>query len=385
MIKVYETLRATILANLGIDYTVTGDLLNLCFAGNLAPDSLTSFFSKYDIELLEYQSVWLLSKLSGQLQYKGVPEEQVPRVRGVVKKFMVVNGRRLCILPAVLDALSKAGVEIMLLGGTAMKVFYEPGETRYESANEILVHTGDVKKTELILEKQGFRLKDSSLFRRAYQKNDIWLVVYTAYLRTTTLTGDMADIWRHSLPIKWQGKNDTLVPCAEMMLLILLVQALEDSCSRICDGLANQFVTRFLDIRFFLKRSSLDWNLLVELAVRSRITLHASLMLDILNHLYPGLVTEELLNAFLFTDQDVVNVQRLISYNIARKQMADAKNRHNRLGYYYSGAAALWHLNCYCGNCSSAVSNVIDFPRFISEWNGHKGIQGVLSRLGGYK
>lgn len=41
----YDKLRLTVLANLGIDHTATGDLLQLYFSEALAPESLARFFS----------------------------------------------------------------------------------------------------------------------------------------------------------------------------------------------------------------------------------------------------------------------------------------------------------------------------------------------------
>ena len=109
--------------------------------------------------------------------------------------------------------------------------------------------------------------------------------------------------------------------------------------------------------------------------------LHARLMLDILNRLYPGSAPEDVLDALRLTNKDVANVQRLVSYNIAKKQVTDAKARHDRLDYFYNGVVALWELNCYYGNRSSLVSNISDFSRFIGVWNGKRGIKGLLTRF----
>ena len=76
-----------------------------------------------------------------------------------------------------------------------------------------------------------------------------------------------------------------------------------------------------------------------------------------------------------------MNIQNLISYNITKKQMADAKTR---MDYYRSGFIALWYLNCYYGNRDSFVSDIIAFPFFINAWN-NRGIKGLLSKLGGYR
>ena len=380
----YGKLRSAILDNLGIDHTVTGDLLNLYFSKNTTPDSLAAFFAKYDIELLEYQCVWLVSKLASQLHYAGVPKEQLPRIKGVVKRFTVENGRSFCELPGVLEAFNKADIAVMLLNGTAMKVFYEPTETRYQNGIDLLVHPGDVKKAGFILEEQGFILHGASWEQRFYQKNDVRVILHSTSLHGDDLTDDLADIWRQSREITWQGKK-VFVPCPEVMLLILLVQGLEDCCLRISDCQANRFVSDFLDIKFFLADTSLDWDRFIKLAPKSRTTLQARLMLDILNRLYLGTAPEEVVNALPFTDKDIANVQRLISYNVAKKQAINARNRRNRMAYYYNGVAALWNLNCYYGNSSSLLSDIIDFPKFITEWNNNRGIKGLLSRLGGCK
>ena len=383
MNEAYNKLRTTILANLSLDYTVTGDLLKLYFSKYIRPDQLTQFFSKYDIEVLDYQSVWLISKLAARLHYAGVPREQFPRIKGVVKRFTVENGRSFCLLPDVLETLNEAGITVMLLNGAAMKTFYEPAETRYSSHIDILVHEEEVKKAGLLLERQGFRLQDVFWEQRFYLKNGIKAVLYSTCIRGNLLAGDLTDIWRHSLKSDWQGKK-ILVPCPEMMLLIILIQGLEASCSRIQGGQADYFANCFLDIKFFLNTYPLRWETFIELVRKSRLMLHVRLMLDVINHLYPGAVSEEVLNALPFTDHDINNVQRLILYNAAKLQMADAKMQHNVWGYYYNGINALWNLNCYYGNRFSRLANITDFPRFIAMWN-NKGIKGLLSRLGGYK
>lgn len=384
MMETYDKLRSIVLENLGIEHTATGDLLDLYFAEDTVQDSLAAIFTKYDIELLDYQCVWLVSRLASRLHYEGVPKEKCPCIKGIVKRFTVENGRSFCVLPSVLEAFNKVDVAVMLLNGAVMKVLYQPSETRYQNDIDMLVHASEVKMAGRVLEKQGFRLQGSFWEQSVYQKDGVRIVLHSTYLRANVLAGDLADIWQYSRDFSWQGKN-VFVPCPEMMLLIFLVQGLEACCVRIQDAQNNFFVNCFLDSRFFLESCSLDWYIFVELAKKCRLMLHARLMLDIFNWLYPGSVPEDVLAALLFKDKDVVNVQRLVSCNIAKKQVTDARNRSDQTGYYCNGVAYLWNLNCYYGNRSSLFSNIMDFPKFIFAWNNHKGIEGFLSRLRGYK
>ena len=314
----------------------------------------------------------------------GVPKEQLPRLKGIVKKFTVVNGRGLCELPGILETFSKKNIDAMLLNGTAMKAFYQPEETRYRSIVDILVHSEDVAKAGFILKEQGFRLHGKSWEENIYVKNGVRVVLKSVFLHANILTGDWADIWQNSLIISWHGKK-VFVPCPEMLLLILLVQGLEASCLRISNGLDNHFVNCFLDSKFFLDSCFLKWEKFVGLAKKSKLALHARLMLDILNRLYPGSAPEDVLDVLPFTDHDIANVEQLISYNIAKKRMADVRIRRNRKDYYWNGCVSLWNLNCYYGNRDSVFDNMIDFPKFISLWNNHRGIKRLLSRFLGDK
>ena len=384
MIKAYESILQTISDNLNKDHTVSGDLLELYFTKGITPESLTVFFAKHDIETLDFLSVWLVSKLASRLHYEGVPGEQFPRIKGIIKKFTVKNGRALCKLPGILAVFNGNNVDAILLNGTAMKAFYQPEEARYRSDIDILVHSEDVTKTGSLLEEQGFSPHGKSRERNVYVKNDVRVIVHSVYLRANVLTGDSADIWHNSLEISWHGKK-VFVPCPEMLLLILLAQGLEASCLRISNDRANHFADCFLDIKFFLDSRILDWEKFAGLARKSKYTIHARLMLDILNRLYPVSAPEDVLNALPFTDHDIANVQKLIAYNIAKKRMADAGNRRDRKDYYWNGCVSLWNLNCYFGNRDSVISNMIDFPRFISAWNNHKGMKGLLSKFRGYK
>ena len=384
MKELYDKLRSTILENLGIDHTATGDLLQLYFTKALAPELLGRFFSKYDIELLEFQNVWLLSRLANRLHYAGVPKEEFPRVKGIVKRFTVENGRHFCVLPGVLEAFNRVDVAMVLLNGTAMKAFYEPEETRYQNAVDFLVHAGDIDSAGRILEKLGFRLQGTYWGQRVYRKNDVNITIHSMYLRANMLTGDLADIWQHLSSITWQGKK-AFVPCPELMLLIFLVQGLEDCCSSISNSQTNSFVNDFIDSKFFLTSGSFRWDMFIELAKCSNFVLHARLMLDILNRLYSGVVADKVLETLPYTDKEVANVQKLIAYNLARKKVTEAKSRRARMEYYCNGVTALWNLNCYYGNRSSLFENVLDFSKFISMWNNHRGVKGLLSKVGGYK
>lgn len=384
MIETYDDILQTILDNLNIDHTVLGDLLDLHFNESITPDSLRAFFEKYNIEMLPYQCVWLVSKLAGKLHYEGVPGEQSPRIKGIIKKFTVKNGMALSKLPGILGAFNENNVDAMLLNGTAMKAFYEPEETRYQSNIEILVHSEDIKKAGTLLEELGFRLRKSSWRQYEYVKSDVRVVVQTVCLPANILTGDCADIWKNSLETSWHG-NKVFVPYPEMLLLILLVQGLEDSCSRISSSQADHFVNRFLDIKFFLKEYPLNWEKFIGLVKNSGFTLHAHVMLDVINHLYPGQVRREMSDTVTFTDHDIANVQKLVLYNVAKKRMADARIQRNRKEYYLNRCVSLWNLNCYYGNRDSVFSNMIDFPKFISVWNNNRGIKGLLSVFEGYK
>ena len=384
MIQTYDNTLQTILENLNIDHTVLGDLLDLHFTESVTPDLLRAFFAKYDIEILPYQCVWLVSKLASQLHYKGVPGKQFPRIKGIIKKFTVENGMALCELPGILGAFNGNNVDALLLNGTAMKVYYEPEEIRYRNDVDILVHSKDIKKAQSLLEKQGFRLH--KIFRRQYiyEKPDVRVVLHCVYLCTNILTGDRADIWQNVLEIRWHGKK-AFIPCPEMLLLILLVQGLEACCSRICNGLDNLFVNCFLDMKFLLKVYPLNREKFIRLVKKSGFALHTRLMLDVINHLFPGTFKSEILDTLTFTDNDIANVQKLISHYIAEKRVADARNRHNHKDYFLNKCISLWNLNCYLGNRNSVFSNMIDLPQFISVWNNHRGIKRLLSRFGGYE
>ena len=252
-----------------------------------------------------------------------------------------------------------------------MKVFYEPEETRYQSNVDILVRSEDIKKAQALLEEQGFRLRKISWRQYEYVKSDVRVVVKTVYLRANILTGDCADIWQNSLKISWRGKK-VCVPCPEMLLLILLVQGLEDSCLRIRSSRANSFVNCFLDSKFFLKAYPLNREKFLGLVKKSGFTLHTRLMLDVIDHLYPGTVTRHLLGAITYTDHDIANVQKLVLYNIAKKRAADAGTRRKRKEYYWNRCVSLWNLNCYYGNRDSVFSNIADFPSFFPVWNNNK-------------
>ena len=384
MLETYDNTLQTILDNLNIDHTVLGELLDLHFNESITPGLLRAFFAKYDIENLPYQCVWLASKLASKLHYKGIPGEQFPRIKGIIKKFTVKNGMALCKLSGILGAFNENKVDAMLLNGTAMKVFYEPEETRYRSNIDILVHPEDTKKAQVLLEEQGFRLRKTAWRQHEYVKSDVKVVVQTVYLRSNILTGDCAAIWQNSLEISWRGKK-AFVPCPEMLLLILLVQGLEASCSRICNGLDNHFVNCFLDIKFFLKAFPFNWDKFLRIVKKSGLTLHTHLMLDVINHLYPDQVRRELSGTVTFTDHDIANVQKLISYNVAKKRMADARIHRNRKEYYLNRGVSLWNMNCYYGNRDSVFSNIIDFPQFISVWNNNRGIIVLLSKFKGVK
>ena len=384
MIETYDNTLQTILDNLNIDQTVSGELLDLHFNESITPGLLRAFFEKYDIEILPYQCVWLASKLASRLHYKGVPQEQFPRIKGIIKKFTVKNGMALSMLPRILGAFNEHNVDAMLLSGTAMKVFYEPEETRYQSNVDILVRSEDIKKAGALLEEMKFRLRKTSWRQYEYVKSDVRVVVQTGYLRTNILTGDRAGIWQNSLEIRWRGKK-VYVPCPEMLLQILLVQGLEDSCSRICSSRENSFVNCFLDSKFFLKTYPLNREKFLGLVKKSGFALHTRLMLDVIDRLYPGTVTRDLFGTITYTDHDITNVQKLILYNIAKKRMADARIRRQSKEYYWNRCVSLWNLNCYYGNRDSVFSNMIDFPHFISVWNNNNRKKGLLSGLGGYK
>ena len=274
----YYRIQSTIVANLCIDQTAAGDLLNILFSDDIVPDSLDKFFSKYNIENLDYPCVWLISKLAARLQYEGVPKEQFPRIKGVVKKFAVENGRQLLALKGLLEVLNKVNIAVMLLNSAAMKVFYKPTKTQYFSDVDILVHSEDIKKTCLILEEQGFLLQGMFWRQGFYQKNDVRIVVHSTYLRANLLGGDLTDIWQYSLETFWQEQK-VFIPCPEMMLMILLEQGLEAFCSRINNSFDSHFVLTFLDIKFFLVQTTLNWRKFIEIVKKSKLSLQVHLML----------------------------------------------------------------------------------------------------------
>lgn len=210
----------------------------------------------------------MASALAVRNDYAGVPEELVPRLRGIRRYVSTLNAGRMAGIMATVKALDQHGICPLLLQDTALRLKYPGALQRHMWQGELAVREEEYRDAVKLAEALGFTTEEHLSCTIARRGTTEYVILYPY--------GADRYLWEGAVPFPVGGAN-ALMPDDHMVILgfaeyVWHCYPLEDAAMRL--------IRWIMDIHPVLSAGKVDWETLAVQAKEKSIGHKLRLMLD---------------------------------------------------------------------------------------------------------
>lgn len=253
----------------GLDDT-SRNLARIYSRDPVCPEALSEWFSSVDFEALLSQISCMAAAAGTVTDFAGVPEQVVPRLRGIIRYAHTLNAGMVSGVCALAAKLNEAGIPVLLMEDTALYMQNPTAPQRHRWQTFVGVRQQDFKQAVSIAREIGFSVEEY-LFAAAAQQG----VMRQILIRSVE---DDSPIWQGATELK-RGNVTFLCPDAANIFM--------DISKRVFRGLtkpAPQAVIAcwIMDMRLLTAQMQKeDWLKAAQLAAADNVGSHIYLLLSL--------------------------------------------------------------------------------------------------------
>lgn len=338
------------------------ELLRMCASGDTTPETLHAYYGRVDFDRLGSQRVCALAELSRRMEYRGVPRELLPRVRGVIRYHTALNTRQFQEFYRLLKLLNEQGIDVMLMKGGAMKTHYMPRVIRAMGDIDFWVRYEDFDKACALVQADGGYEVLPYSHHVGLKRNGCVLEMHVSFLKENQGQDNEAVFWQEARQIALQGQP-VCVPTPEAMLLSILTNIFGD-CVR-GNVYGSAWVRWAVDCRWLIENEEIDWDKLTAFCGTYHTTLAVKTMLQILNEILSGTVPEAVLSGLQISEEE----SRKILWMFRMYRSFDTARRHRdggkRLPFAWWSFRHQWYKHRLMGEPKGWLADLVSFPGHI--------------------
>ncbi|GHV57725.1 hypothetical protein FACS1894182_07360 [Bacteroidia bacterium] len=271
-------------------------LLRLLFSESITQNDISELLEGYDIDSASIEFNTLLAYLMQEHSEIQLPEELIPRLKGVVRFLLYKNATLLQGFTEVGKNLNTKNIPLLLIKGAAMR-FLDMNKPRLMWDVDFVVNEENYDETIRCAVKAGFEIKWSWPHSSDLIKGAAALDIHRLYMHQH---GPAAFASENIKRIFVQARKETfcgvevLIPHSEDLMLVALTNLYHNL---VVDR--NENVTRyycFYDILKMIIRQQLNWDMIIDTALQMKVLYQVRIILEFINELWPSVVPAELLD-----------------------------------------------------------------------------------------
>jgi len=247
-----------------------------------AEKEITDWFSGVDFEALRPEVSCMAAAMAAANDYKGVPSELIPRLRGISRYVHTLNSGMTAGLCALGKGFREAEIPVVLLGSTAVHLGYPEPPRRHIWQTQISVPEKDFSRAVELAERVGFLIELTPYGAAARQGNT----------RNVFIRRDAGPA-PEATPLTVGGVPFLLPGSAE--LLVSLCQTVFQLLSGAAPG--AKLIPWIMDLHCVIGADP-DWNGTAAAAAERSAASQVRLVLELYNSLMPNTLTVEILDRF---------------------------------------------------------------------------------------
>lgn len=343
-------------------------LLRLSVCKGTSPPKLFSYYTTVVFDELQGQQACALASLSQRMDYQGVPDDLVPRVKGVFRYHSVRNAARMKELCCFLQKLNMAGTGVMLLDGAAMKAYYLPHTVRYMEDFSLRIVKGWIGNAVMALEETGeYTVSIGEYQQVVFQSRRNPGIRFICLIDRDSEPNCDGNAFREGAVETSLRGEPVFIPSRETLLFHILSGIFQAALS------GSSFPSGRLqwaqDCAFLLGEKSFAWEKLRDLCCRHDRSAGVLTMLMILNDLFPSLVPEEAFSLLSLSEAEKKRIPLLLGYIQAKEEqgllMQAGTGKKKSLRYGFCLLRLYWYKNRCLGQRSGLAADMLSFPSFL--------------------
>lgn len=337
------------------------ELCRLYAAPHAKPEEITAYFSGISLDDEHWDSACMVASMCARHDFAGVPSAMLPRIKGILRYYRMLNAGRLAATCRLLRLYNDAGIKVMVIKGAAILMHYEPNHVRHMWDTDILVPATDYRRALALAEAQGFS-GDESPHSKNLQRNPLEDIdVHWVFMKGCP--HDSHNFWAESETVTRSG---AVFQVPEFNLLF--IQCLANSFSNFTEiGNLGAKIKWFMDITAFLNHpEKLDWERVIVLSQKLGVAQQVCAILRLYNAIIPGLFNFDAIAPRLSTKRQLDRCFRVMrrcqAANERFENPPDNVSVPELVGIHMRW---LWAVNCM-HNPHSLLKNLRTFPGHLT-------------------
>lgn len=257
-------------------------LIDLYRAEHPSEKDIAKYFRTIEFEALRPEVSCMAAMMCSACDYAGVPQELIPRLRGIVKYVHTLNSGMTAGLCMLGKLWAQEGISVMLLRGTAVQLGYPGYSRRYMWQTTVSIPEKDYVRGVQIAANAGFKIEHGPTYSIARSGNTQCVSIFKGMEScrdTSTVT---------------VGGTAFLMP-GPPELTVSLASEIFNTLTGSDTG--ARLIPWFMDLHGVIM-ASCNWNAVAAAAKQRRISARIRLALEVYNWLVPGALSAAELNLF---------------------------------------------------------------------------------------
>ncbi|MBQ3705270.1 MAG: nucleotidyltransferase family protein [Clostridia bacterium] len=343
-------------------------LLRLSVRRDASPADLFSFYQTVDFDALQGQQACALASLSRRMEDRGVPEELVPRVKGIFRYHSARNASQMKELYNFLQKANQAGADVMLLDGAAMKAYYLPQAVRYMGAFSLRIKEGQAGNAIRALKEAGdYAVSTGARHQLVFQSRQNPGIRFVCSPDRDS-GADPGEDFRAEGAVETSFRGERVfIPSREALLFQILSGIFQAALSGDC--FCSGRLQWALDSAFLSGEDGFRWEKLRELCRRQDRTTEMLTMLKILKDLFPALVPEEAFSHLSLSEAEKKRMPLFLRFIQVKEKHASlvqaGAGKRKSLRYDFCLLRLYWYRNRCLEKRSGLAADLFSFPSFL--------------------
>ena len=272
-------------------------LLGLYCMQHPSEKEIADWFAGIEFEVLRPEASYMAAAMAAANDYKGVPLEPIPRLRGILRYVHTLNSGMTAGLCVLGKQLNEAGIPAVLLESTAVHLGYPKPPRRHMWQTEIGVSEADFLRAAALAEHAGFVVEQTPYSATARCGNTQCVLIH----KGMEYTREATDLTVNGVSFLLPDSAELLVGLTETMFQVLSA------------GSGAKLLPWIMDLHCVIA-STTDWEAAAAAATERGTAGQVRLVLELYNSLASNILDGGILNLFGTEDTVLRLAQLLLEY-----------------------------------------------------------------------